>query len=204
MDELSGRLKALGKKLSICVGYYAHNHDTPPHHGFIDPDAVERSCDEVRVMCYDQYFAPGKGREPFDRLDCQAIGATSTQPWARTAMQHWAKSISHEKLVMGLPAYSNDYDATPRGFGRHFYTSVPPANNWIVDRTWLWFDKVNLYRYLDEQGAPHIFYASDAESTRAHLETAAAQGISAISFWHGRSVSEAMWQEARQWRDAER
>jgi spore germination protein YaaH len=203
MEQLGTRLKAQGKKLSICVGYYPHTHETPPNHGFIDAEAVGRVCDEVRIMCYDQYFGPAKGQEPFDRPDCQGIGPSSTQPWARNVMQHWLKYVPAEKLVMGLPAYSNDYVALAGGGGRHIYSSVPPANNWLTDKSWLWYDKINVYRYYDEKGEPHIFYANDEDSTRAHLETASDLNISTISFWQARSVSPGMWQASREWRSAQ-
>jgi spore germination protein YaaH len=195
--------KALGNaklKFSICVGYYKYKPG--PYANFIDPEVVGKFCDEVRVMCYDQYFSPGKGLEPFDRLDCQGIGPTSSTPWARRVMEYWGTCVPKEKLIMGLPAYSTDYDARPNGRGRHLYSSLPPANNWECDKSWLWFEQVNVYRYFDESGAPRIFYASDADSTRAHLETASELGITGISFWEGRSVSPAMWEATSNWRDS--
>ena len=201
MEALSERLHEEGLKLSICVGYYFSTHAHPPDHGFIDPVAVGKYCDEVRVMCYDQYFSPGKGVAPFDRLDCQGFGPTSSKPWAATAMGHWARYVPLEKLVMGLPAYSTDYDARPSGCGRHIYAPVPPANSWEYDKSWLWYESVNMYRYYDETGGPRIFYASDADSTRAHLDTAVSMNISAITFWEGHSVSPSMWQALEEWKN---
>ena len=42
------------------------------------------------------------------------MGPASTQPWAEFSMKWWlAQGIPKEKLVMGIPAYSNDYSALP-------------------------------------------------------------------------------------------
>jgi len=191
-------LHSVGKRLSVCVGYHPAAHAKPADHGFIDPDVIGQVCDEVRVMCYDQYFAPAKGKEPLDRLDCQGIGPTSSQPWAAAAMAHWSQYVPKEKLVMGLPTHSNDYDARHGGGGRAIYTSVPPANI-FSDKSWLWYEKINLYRYKDEDGGARIFYASDADSTRAHLDTADDIGVNKISFWQGRAVDPEMWKVAKAW-----
>ncbi len=52
----------------------------------------------VRVMCYDMYSLSGS-----------AVGPVSMQPWAKDAMQYWMRHVPREKLIMGLPAYSGDF-----------------------------------------------------------------------------------------------
>jgi len=138
----------------------------------------------VRAMCYDMYYAPGKGNEELmDRGDCQGNSPTSTFPWAREAMQFWLKYVPSEKLIMGLPAHSNDYDLAPNGKGAQIETPKPDSSAAkVFDKTWLPYEQINMYRYLDEQDHLHIFYASDTQSTVAHLETVNDLNIGGISF----------------------
>ena len=69
-------------------------------------------------MCSDDmYYVGGRGNAAIAaRPDCAGMGPTSTTPWAEMSMQWWAARVPKEKLVMGLPAYSNDYSALP-GWG---------------------------------------------------------------------------------------
>ena len=63
------------------------------------------------------YYVGGRGNAAIAaRPDCAGMGPTSTTPWAEASMQWWAARVPKEKLVMGLPAYSNDYSALP-GWG---------------------------------------------------------------------------------------
>ena len=46
---------------------------------------------------------------------------------------------------------------------------------------------------------PHLFYASDAASTRAHLRTAAELDLPTIGFWHLAAVTPDEWAAVREW-----
>jgi spore germination protein YaaH len=50
-----------------------------------------------------------------------------------------------------------------------------------------------------ENAVPHVFYASDAESTKAHLETIDELNLPALGFWHFSSVDENIWKAVRDW-----
>ncbi|MFC1739634.1 glycosyl hydrolase family 18 protein [Planctomycetota bacterium] len=200
LREVSAALHKAGKKLAICVGYY------PPMYKdklvfWYDPKVIGRTCDMVRVMCYDMYYAPGKGNEELmDRGDCQGIGPTSTSPWAREAMQFWLRYVPSEKLIMGLPAYSNDYDLAPNGKGTQVEAPRPNSSvAKVFDKTWLPYEQINMYRYLDDQGHLHIFYASDTKSTVAHLETVDDLNIGGISFWYYQAVPDETWTAVCKW-----
>lgn len=119
-----------------CVGSY------PTRDGgiavYYDPAVVAETNDVVRVMNYDMFYVGGRGVAAIaGRPDCEGMGPTSTVrpirfhvhirifirdcmwlqvPWAKASMEWWAARVPIEKLVMGLPAYSNDYSALP-GWG---------------------------------------------------------------------------------------
>ena len=201
LRAVSSSLHGSRKKLSHCVGYYPGMDQNPPRKIFYDPKVVAETCDLIRVMCYDLYWAPGRGDQKLaSRPDTQGMGPTSSFPWASEAMRFWLNQAPREKLIMGLPAYSNDYAVALNGKGNQIYASRPqvPVQT-PLQKAWLWYERLPLYVYADPKGVPHLFYASDAESTKAHLETVDELGLPGIGFWHFSSVDEATWQVVREW-----
>lgn len=201
LKELSAALHKSGKKLSQCVGFYDNLYQGKQDKMFYDVEVVASTCDLVRVMCYDMYFAAGRSdKSLMHRDDCQGIGATSTYPFVKEAMAFWAKYVPKEKLVMGLPAYSNDYEMAIGGKGEQVYGAVPVnSQGTLQPPTWLWFEKVNLYVYKDANNCVHLFYASDAKSTQALLDLGTELKIKNIGFWHFSTVTPEMWSVARKW-----
>jgi spore germination protein YaaH len=197
---VSTALHGMNKKLSHCVGYYPGMDEDPPKKIFYDPAVVGETCDLVRVMCYDFYWAPGRGDPKLaDRPDTQGIGPTSSYPWAKAAMRFWLDRVPREKLIMGLPAYSNDYAISIGGKGRQVYAPKPQVPAPVpMEKSWLWYERLSVYLYT-EQGVPHLFYASDAESTRAQLKTVDELDLPGIGFWHFSSVDDATWQVVIEW-----
>ncbi len=200
LQMVSTALHGMNKKLSHCVGFYPGMDQDPPKKIFYDPKVVGETCDLIRVMCYDFYWAPGRGDPKLvDRPDTQGIGPTSSYPWAKAAMRFWLDRVPREKLIMGLPAYSNDYAISIGGKARQVYApkpQVPPQTP--MEKSWLWYERLPVYVYV-EQDVPHLFYASDAESTKAHLETVDDLDLPGIGFWHFSSVDGATWQAVIEW-----
>jgi spore germination protein YaaH len=187
IGELSKKLHADGKKLSICVTYTPGMQQEPSDVGFYDPKTIAASCDLIRVMCYDKHFASSPGHGP-----------TSTAPWARAAMKFWLAHVPREKLVMGMPAYSNDYDLRPGQRGRQVdrpRPAVPKGGK--AERSWRPFERIHVYRYQDAAGHVRVFYASDAKSTAAHLETFRKLRLAGFGFWHHAGVTPETWQVVR-------
>jgi spore germination protein YaaH len=201
LRKVSSSLHQVKKKLSHCVGFYPGMEQNPPRKIFYDPKVVGETCDMVRVMCYDLYYAPGRGDpQMVDRPDTQGIGPTSNFPWARQAMAFWLNQVAREKLVMGLPAYSNDYDLSRGGRGNQVYAARPEvAANTPWQKAWLWYERLPIYLYDDQVGKPHFFYASDADSTRALLEIVKEFKLPGFGFWHFSSVDESTWKTVREW-----
>lgn len=197
----SQKLHAAGKKLSHCVSFYPASYQDENAEMFYDPAVLATTCDLVRVMCYDMYFAPGVDNpELKHRDDCMGVGPTANYPWIKEAMLFWIKRIPKEKLVMALPAYSNDYEVTGKIKGRQIYQSVPDSASGVLPPpTWLCYEKVNMYLYDGLNGNRRLFYASDARSTEALLELADKLSISNIGFWHFSSVDPPMWDVTKEW-----
>lgn len=198
----SQKLHAAGKKLSHCVSFYPDSYRDEDTKMFYDPAVLAKTCDLVRVMCYDMYFAPGVGNpELKHRDDCMGVGPTANYPWVKEAMLFWVNRIPKDKLVMALPAYANDYAVTGNMKGEQIYQSVPDSVSGVLPvPTWLCYEKVNMYLYDNTDGNRHLFYASDARSTEALLELADELAISQIGFWHFDSVDPQMWKVTEKWK----
>ena len=192
LREASERLHKAGKKLAICVSYMMSTSRTTSKthmYDFYDPKVVGETCDMVRVMCYDMYSMSGKG-----------VGPMSTQPWAKDAMKFWLKYVPRKKLIMGLPAYSGDFEMMLGGKRQRVYADRPVVPEGTeIERVWLPYEQVNTYSYLDEKGCRHLFFASDDVSTRAHLETVEKLDIPGIAFWHYQAVTPETWKVVRDW-----
>lgn len=201
LKEASMALHKAGKKLSHCVGFYPTLYQDKVPKIFYNPKVVAQTCDLVRVMCYDMYFAPGRSdKKALTRDDCQGIGPTSNYPWTKEAMTYWMKYVPKEKLIMALPAYSNDYTMTVNGTGKQVYATVPDSvKGTLQPPIWLWYEKLNIYLYDDVKGINHLFYASDQKSTKALLELGDELNIDNIGFWHFSSVDPKTWSVVREW-----
>ena len=201
LHQLSDALHKQGLLMSACVGSY------PTEAGgisvFYDPEAINATCDVVRVMNYDMYYVGGRGVTSLaSRPDCEGVGPTSTVPWAKFSMQWWMERVSVDKLVMGLPAYSNDYSGLPHyGGGNGTQQGVGPPVEGVeavpgtVETTWQYFDQINVHRYNDARvpsHPPRIRYGTDARSTQSHLQTAATLQIGQVGFWTWNSADDAM------------
>ena len=203
LKKLSQALHSSGKKLSQCVGFYDRLYRDPNKKDFLDHRLVGETCDLVRLMVYDMYFAPDRCPGKLkDWQDSSGIGPTSSYPFARTMVKYWLGEVPREKVIMGLPAYSNDYvmGVYPDCAGAQVYRSRPEIpEGTSFQRSWLWFEKLNTYTYLDARGSLHLFYASDAASTCALLDVADEMNVAGIGFWHFSSVDSETWDAVRQW-----
>ena len=195
-------LRAVGKKLSQCVPYTSFMYDDANTPLFCDPQVLNETCDYVRVMCYDLYWAPGIQNPDYqERIDCTGFGPTTTYHWAEKVMQYWTSCIDLDKLVMALPAYGNDYAVTgDQVQGRQVYSLLPDnVKGEMPAPIWLYYEKVNMYVYDATDGQRHIYYACDGASTKKLLELVDRFGIKTIGFWHFSSISTEIWDEVDKW-----
>ncbi len=203
LRSLSSALHDVGRKLSHCVPYTSFMYDDPETHLFCKPSVLNETCDLVRVMCYDLYYAYGVDDPQFkNRIDCTGVGPTATYHWSEKVMKYWTDRIDVDKLVMALPAYGNDYTVTGDHVkGRQLHSSLGPTDvkGKLPDPIWLFYEKLNLYVYDDVHGDRHIYYASDGASTAKLLELVQRFGITKVGFWHFSSMSDDIWKVTQDW-----
>ena len=196
---VSSALHAIKKKLSHCVGFYPGMDQDPPKKIFYDPKVVAETCDLVRVMCYDFYWAPGRGDpKQADRPDTQGIGPTSSfrgqRPRCASGSACAARKADHG--TAGIFERLLPFAQGKGAAGLCLQAAGPPATP--MEKAWLWYERLPVYLYV-ERGAPHLFYASDAESTKAHLETVDELDLPGIGFWHFSSIDEETWKAVGEW-----
>jgi len=171
LTGLSKALHGAGKKLSACVGSYPTVDNQISV--FYDTAVINATVDIIRVMNYDMYYVGGRDVPSLaNRPDCEGMGPTSTQPWAKQSMLYWKAVVTPHtsKLVMGLPAYSNEYDTRPfygADNGTQSPVGPPTGETGPVEALWLFFDQIYTYRY-----GTRLRYGTEERSTRAHLRTA--------------------------------
>jgi spore germination protein YaaH len=185
ISALGRKLHARGLKLGQCVpaGEYVK---------FLDTDTLNRYCDQIRVMGYDAYYAGGPINAP--------MSATSPRWWVKQqAGSKWIKAFPKEKLVWGLPAYSNYYQVPHlpdnTGDGMQMNASYRPQN---VEPVWLPNDGVNFYVW-GADGTTCYLWATDARSTREQLALMDAAGFGHISFWYFNLITPEMWEVISEW-----
>ena len=175
MAELSAELHRRGKLLSVCAGTVNTSARRESGIGFIDPALIAPLVDQYRVMCYDMFCPPSL-----------FVGPTSTAPWARDGMRYIAEMVPKHKLIMGLPTYGVDWDMNDPKQSRQVNDAAFAAaceQCSPIGRGWVFYWDVNLIRYTDDAGHEHLFWISDAMSTRSHLETVEELDLAGISFW---------------------
>jgi spore germination protein YaaH len=185
VSTLGRKLHASGLKLGQCIpaGEYVK---------FLDTDTLNRYCDQIRVMGYDAYYAGGPIRG--------VMGATSPWWWVKQQTESkWIKGFTKEKIVWGLPAYSNYYQVPHLpdniGDGTQMGANYRPQN---VEPVWLPNDGVNFYVWSSGASTCYL-YATDARSTREQLALMDAAGFSNISFWSFRLITPEMWEVLSEW-----
>ncbi|MCC7192378.1 MAG: hypothetical protein IT444_06295 [Phycisphaeraceae bacterium] len=173
--RLSVALHARNKMLSICLYALSPEARRETGIGFWDAATLAQHADHLRPMAYDMYCPPS----PY-------IGPTSTAPWARDCMTHMVTHVPRHKLIMGLPTYSVDWDMTDPSQSRQVYDApwiAEREKESIIGRGWCYYWDVNLIRYTDKNGHPHVMWVSDAKSTKSHLVTVDSMDLGGVCFW---------------------
>lgn len=173
--RLSEGLRERDKSLSVCMFSLSRAARREQGIGFIDPVILVPYVDQFRCMTYDLYCPPS-----------QFVGPTSTAPWGRETMGYMVTRVPPEKIVMGLPTYSVDWDINDPTRSRQVNDA-----NFIAEkeklspigRGWCYYDDVSLIRYTDVENHAHLLWVSDARSTRSHMATVDSLDLAGVCFW---------------------
>jgi spore germination protein len=196
IQKLEKELQTANKKLSCTIE--ARTMDSPP----ADWDGVRamsysndiptlaKSCDEIRVMAYDEVFQKYGAKQTFRSEDTKPFVPNADTGWVEEVIQYMLKYIPKEKLALGVPTYGWEFQMKelPNGFEYTRYRSIsfPDAmglansNNITPGRN----QGGELdFVYLAEDGSEHIVNFSDAEAIGQKIELAKKYQLKGISIF---------------------
>jgi len=117
---LKGLYMRMGEKWVMCtiesrtpLEDRYHGVDTPPDAGIYANDlkAINKYCDRVRVMTYDQQGIDLKLAAQY--ASSSALYAPVGDPfWVEKVVKFMSKDISKKKIMIGVPTYGYEYDVT--------------------------------------------------------------------------------------------
>lgn len=114
---LALRLHPMGKKLTCTIESrmpLADRYDVIPEDTSVANDypTLNRYCDEVRVMTYDQVridlrLNASKGKDAL-------YAPVADVAWVRKVLDQTVKEIARSKIVLGIPTYGYEYEIAPQ------------------------------------------------------------------------------------------
>ncbi len=128
IGALSARLKPLGKTLACTVE--ARNDDNPPA-GWTgtqamsyanDLSALGATCDEVRLMAYDQVFQVSRAKS-FTLSGEQPVTSNAGKQWVDSVIRYALRFVPPEKISLGVPTYGWEF-REDKVAGGYRYTRV--------------------------------------------------------------------------------
>ena len=195
LESLRQKLEPSGKKIGCTIE--ARTRDNPPS-GWTgtqamsfanDFSALNRTCDSVRIMAYDQIFQTNGGQKNFENPDETPAAPNADIHWVEEVMRYALRFISPDKLVMGVPTYGWEFNLTKISLGYRYArvksVSYPEAmeksdkNNSPIERS---SDGEPFFTYQAPDGK-HLVIFSDAEAVREKITLAKNLGIKSISLF---------------------
>jgi uncharacterized protein YjdB/spore germination protein YaaH len=189
VKELAPVLKAQGLQVSIDVpGLTNYNRDGVWSGGF-DFVALAQipELDYIIIMAYDWTYGAPKG-------------------YVRDALSYAVERIPKNKILLGVPLYSQDYISNPQGFtspwgqispySTYYYKNAitainaPEANHQSV-----WMDDFGITRtsYL-KNGTQHIMFLEDSKSLGVKLDLVNEFNIAGMAAWRLKDEDPAIYQ----------
>ncbi len=126
LTALHERLSSAKKTVSCTVE--ARTDDTPPS-GWSgtramayanDYAVLDRECDEVRIMAYDEAFQVHGEHQSFESADTAPIAPNADITWVEAVMRYALRSVAPEKLMIGVPTYGWEFRVTKTGSGYRY------------------------------------------------------------------------------------
>jgi len=195
LESLRQQLIPEGKHINCTVE--ARSQDNPPSDwtgtqamSFAnDYSALNKFCDSVRIMAYDQVFQTNGMRRSFENSSETPFVPNADIRWVETVMRYAARFIKPEKLIMGVPTYGWEFSLTKTSAG-YKYTRVKSvsyqeamgkaAQNKIAVERNAGGELSFIYQASDGK---HIIVFSDAEAVRQKIILAKNLGIKGISLF---------------------
>lgn len=199
--------KAMGKKWVMCEvesrtpvtsRYDTVPADYDPNDVANDYVEINKYCDRVRIMAYDQ----ARVDLSLDRANPGLYAPVSDSRWVEKLVNLAAETIDKKKLVIGIPTYGYEYIVSPGGVGGYSYvsdgalnpiyaTDIAKALNITPTRTTS--GELSLLYYPTATSTPvngvrtdiqsNLLVWSDAESIKDKVELATKLGVRGVALF---------------------
>ncbi len=183
IKDLSGRLHAAGKALSVDVSAKVKDVKNHPRSTFFDYDALAESADVVLVMSWGIHWSTSKP------------GAIDDLPWATQVANYVAARPRREKFVLGFGLYGFDWSngggsanpGTPLEHEDIMALAARVGATPAVDPV----AQAPTFGYTAADGSHEVWY-TDATSLNIRFELARARGLR-IGLWRLGREDAAIW-----------
>lgn len=181
--ELGAALRPHGYR--VIVSTAAKTNDSPKSSwiGAFDYQALGEAADQVQLMTYDEH---GPWGEP---------GPTASLPWVKNVLRYATSQIPAEKILLGLPAYGNDWNLTAgKGHKAVAWKSLPSLLQ-KADAAPQWDEKSQTpyLRYTAADGAQHVVWYEDSRSIAAKAQLVGKYGLAGVAVWRMGLENEEFW-----------
>ncbi|MDO3409979.1 glycosyl hydrolase family 18 protein [Saccharibacillus sp. CPCC 101409] len=156
--DTARELRKHGKSTMISVPAKASDDPEDDWTGAFDYAAIGKYADLVQLMTYDEY---GKWSEP---------GTSAGLDWIESTLKYSASKIKPSKLLMGMPAYANDWNLSNPSDESGFMITWTQANKLAsAHKNAAKRDSATasmVLRYTAKNGDKHVVWYEDAYSVK--------------------------------------
>ena len=142
-------------------------------------DKLAEIVDYIAVMTYDEHW----------RTSPKA-GSTASLPWVRSAVANTLKDVPAEKLLLGIPLYTREWEETPLPKGRTSLKSKALSMTSVDLRIeenkavtkWLSGSEQNFVQF-QKGGKSYKIWIEDKSSVALRMDLVIKHGLAGAAFW---------------------
>jgi peptidoglycan-N-acetylglucosamine deacetylase len=157
--------------------------DVEPFNDDYNYKELSKYVDYLVLMAYDEY---SQSSDP---------GPVSSQKWIEAALDHTARDVPNNKIILGLAAFGYDWSDNPNGNVSLNYQDALSKAAEGGSRINFDNDTYNLnYAYRDERDYLHQVYFTDAATTFNVMRFGSEYGLAGFGLWRMGSEDNRLWQ----------